>query len=467
MKRILAILLVLVLCIAAVGCTQDQTSDTADDQTSEDTTASDDTTADDSSDEGSTDSEEAQVIKIGALLPMSGAVASQGELMKMGLEAAIEYFNQNVGFTSLGDNVEIELVIADSESTPDVGLAEFEKLVTVENVAAVVGSYQSAVTSPCATLANKYKVPYVIINAISDSILSEDANYVFRPCVGSYSQQAAQEYFIKLLDGISPIEDIGFVASADDWGDGVIGSFSLIAEDMGANVAISEQVQSGIADMSGIVQKLKASDVDLTIVALQLNEALLFQRQLKEYDCNVPILAVGGGYMDSTFIASAGDTGEQVVSSAAWVYDVLNSLSADAQEWATIIESKSTTGLKMTETCCNAWLALGITLDAIDRAGSYDRQAIADALDVTDMGPDHWANMFNKHPYIRFEDTELPDGTMMYNQNFGAGLQYGQIINGEWKLIAPFDIVGDFGSDTNPMIWPPQEWGRTLNKTCQ
>ena len=461
MKRILAILLVLVLCVAAVGCTQNQTSDTADDQTSEDTTVSDDTTADDSEtadDMESTDSEEVQVIKLGALLPMSGAVASQGELMKMGLEAAIEYFNENVGFTSLGDNVEIELVIADSESSPDVGLSEFEKLVTVEDVVAVLGSYQSAVTSPCATLANKYKVPYVIINAISDSILSEDANYVFRPCVGSYSQQAAQEYFIKLLDGISPIEQIGFVGSADDWGDGVIASFSLIAEDMGADVAISEQVQSGIADMSGVVQKLKASDVDLTIVALQLNEALLFQRQLKEYDCDIPILAVGGGYMDSTFIESAGDTGEQVVSSAAWVYDVLNSLGAEAQEWAQVIEAKSTTGLKMTETCCNAWLALGITLDSIDRAGAYDRQSIADALDVTDMGPDHWANMFNKHPYVRFEDTELPDGTMMYNQNFGAGLQYGQIINGEWKLIAPFDIVGDFGSAENPMIWPPAPW---------
>jgi len=441
MKKLLAILLVIVLSVAMISCTPEQTDGTANDQTSND----------------SVDNGEVEVIKIGALLPMSGAVASQGELMKMGLEAAVEYFNENVGFTSLGD-VEIELVIADSESTPDVGLSEFEKLVTVDNVVAVLGSYQSAVTSPCATLANKYGVPYVIINAISDSILAEDANYVFRPCVGSYSQQAAQEYFIKLLDDISGVKTIGFVGSADDWGDGVIASFGLIAEDLGAEVVVSEQVQAGVADMSGIVQKLKAQDVDLTIVALQLNEALLFQRQLKEYNCTVPVLAVGGGYMDSTFIASAGDTAEQVVSSAAWVYDVLNSLSDEAQEWATVIEAKSTTGLKMTETCCNAWLALGVTLDAIERAGAYDSQSIADALDVTDMDSEHWANMFNKHPYIRFEDTELPDGTMMYNQNFGAGLQYGQIINGEWKLIAPFDIVGEFGSDSNPMIWPPQEW---------
>jgi branched-chain amino acid transport system substrate-binding protein len=445
MKKLLVILLVLVLCVSIVGCTTEQ-AEAVEETASEEATAAEETM-----------SEDVQVIKIGALLPMSGAVASQGELMKMGLEAAVEYFNENVGFESL-ENVEIELIIADSESTPDVGLAEFEKLVTVENVSVVLGSYQSAVTSPCATLANKYGVPYVIINAISDSILSEDANYVFRPCVGSYSQQAAQQYFLELLDGISPVESIGFVGSADDYGDSVLASFTTIAENIGAEITVSDQVQSGVADMSGIVQRLKAAEVDVAIVSLQLNEALLFQRQLKEYNVNIPVVAQGGGYMDSTFIDSAGDTAEQVVSSAAWIYDVLNSLDEDAQEWATVIESKSTTGLKMTETCCNAWLAMGITLDAIERAGSYESQAIADALDVTDMGTDHWANMFNQHPYIRFEDTELPDGTMMYNQNFGAGLQFGQIIDGEWKLVAPFEIVGEYGSDTNPMVWPTEEW---------
>ena len=441
MKKILVVMLALAMLLTVVGCTQ---------TTSQPTSA---TTAP----SGTTQTPaEKTVVKVGVLLPLSGSVASQGLLMKMGLDACLEYFNKEVGFKNL-QNVEIELVYADSESSPDVGQAEFEKLVSVEKVVAVLGSYQSSVSGPSATLANKYKIPYVIINSISDAILKENANYVFRPCVGTFSQEASQQAWLTALSKIKPIKTLGFVGSADDYGSGNLVSFTRITEALGIEIVVKDQVQSGVADMSGTVQKLKAANVDAVLASLQLNEALLFQKQMKEYKVNIPTLALGGGYMDTTFLSSAGDTAEYVISSSAWIPDILNSLSPAAQQYAERMKQIGN-GVNPSETSCNSWLALGITLDALDRAGKTDSESLAKALDVTDFGPEHWANMYNKHKSVKFEDGPLPDGTMMYNQNFGASLQFGQIQNGAWKLVGPFDIAGAYGSATNPLVWPAPDW---------
>ena len=142
MKKLLAILLVLILAMSVFGCTQAAPA--------EEPAAQEEATATEAAAEATeAPAAEKTVIKIGVLAPLSGAVASQGAEMKAGVTAALEYFNANVGFKNL-ENVEVEVVLADSESSPDVGVSEFEKLVTVDKVIAVLGSYQSSVTSPCA-----------------------------------------------------------------------------------------------------------------------------------------------------------------------------------------------------------------------------------------------------------------------------------------------------------------------------
>ncbi len=454
MKKTLAFALALALCVLAIGCAPAAPAPAA--------TAAPAASAAPAAPAASTapaapaaPATEKTVVKIGVLAPLSGAVASQGKLMKMGATACLEYFNKSVGFKN--QNIEVELVFGDSESTPDVGQVQFEKLINVDNCIAVIGSYQSGVTSPCATLANKYHVPYVIVNAISDGILATDANYVFRPCLGTFSQEASQQAWLEALSKITPIQNVAFVGSADDYGKGNRVSFGRITDALGMKIAVEDSVQAGVADMSGTVQKIKNGNIDVVLASLQLNEALLFQKQMKEYKCNVPIMALGGGYMDSTFLASAGDTAEYVVSSSAWVPDVLSMLSPEAGEYYTRMKEIGD-GQSPTETSCNTWLALGIVLDALDKAASVDREALAAAIDKTDMGPDDWANMYNKHQYIKFEDGKLPDGAMMYNQNYGAGLQFGQIIDGEWHLVGPFTLAGEMGGGKNVFVWPQPAW---------
>ena len=443
MKKLLAMFLVLILALSVFGCAPAATTEEP---------AATEAVAE-ATEPAATEAPavEKTIVKIGVLAPLSGAVASQGAEMKAGVTAALEYFNQNVGFKNL-ENVEIEVVFADSESSPDVGVSEFEKLVTVDKVIAVLGSYQSSVTSPCATLANKYHVPYVTINAVADTVLSQDANYVFRPHLGDSAEQYQHLEMMKALNTVSPIKKMAFVGSADDYGNSCLDMYTWIAGEIGAEMVVSEQVQSGVADMSGAVQKIKAAGVDLVIATLQVNEALLFQKQLKEYGVSVPVFAKGGGYLDATFIPSVGDAADGVLSSAQWLPDSLNFLPEEATTWANRMQEIS--GMPANECACNGWLALGIVLDCMDSAKATDSETLAAAIDKLEMGPDHWANMFFRHPLIKFEDGAKRDGTPIYNQNWNAQLQFGQLQDGVYKLVYPFSLAGEIGSATNPLIWP-------------
>ena len=445
MRRILMVALALVMMASFTACASTESTAPAPTEAPE---------AAEPAAEASEATDGKQVVQIGLLAPISGAVASQGEMMEAGLRTCIQYFEENVGFKNQ-TNVEIEVVVADTESSVDTGVAAFERLVNVDNVDLVIGSYQSAVCSPCAALANKYKVPYVICNAVSDKILAEDANYVFRPCLGDAAEMNNHLEFMQGLSALDEIKTMAYVSTADDYGNGALSIYEWVASEIGAEMVVVEQVQAGVADMSGVVQKIKQADPDICVSALQLNEALLFQRQMREYQCNVPVFAKGAGYNDSTFIASSNGTAEYVTTSTGWLKDSLQFLSEDAAVWAQKIADNNN-GLFPNEVGANAWLCTGVALDAIDRVeGEVTRESIAAALDVTDLDQDHWANIFFRHPRISFSDREV-NGTMIYNQNWDAKVQFGQLQNDEWVLVYPFSLVGTTTEDTNPIIWPPQ-----------
>ena len=444
MKKVLTIALAFLMALSVIGCA---TTPTANEPVTE---TPDQTTTEAPAEYG----EGKRVVKIGLLAPISGAVASQGQMMEAGLRTCIEYFEENVGFKNHPE-VEIQVVVADTESSVDAGVSAFERLVNVENIDIVIGSYQSAVCSPCAALANKYGVPYVICNAVSDKILAEDANYVFRPCLGDAAEKTNHLEFMQGLSELKEIKTMAYVSTSDDYGNGAFSIYQWVAEQLGAEMVLVEQVQAGVADMSGVIQKIKKANPDICVSALQLNEALLFQRQLREYQCNVPVFAKGAGYNDSTFIESSNGTAEYVTTSTGWLADSLQFLSTEATEWANKI-AENNNGLFPNEVGANGWLCTGVALDAIDRVeGEITRDSIAAALDKTDLDQDHWANIFFRHPRISFSDKEV-NGNMLYNQNWDAKVQFGQLQGDKWVLVYPFSLVGNTTEDTNPIIWPPE-----------
>src|SRR5512138_3502662 len=111
-----------------------------------------------------------KVIKIGAVYPLTGNIASTGLDCKRGAELAVDIINgkydldlplaRTAGLPNLG-GAKIELVFADTKGEPRNGQAEAERLVTEQHVVGMIGAYQSAVTKTASQATERMRIPYV------------------------------------------------------------------------------------------------------------------------------------------------------------------------------------------------------------------------------------------------------------------------------------------------------------------
>ena len=123
----------------------------------------------------------ASEIKIGTLYPVTGDLAKLGQECVNGVKLAVDEINAAGGIKSM-NGAKLDLVEADSQGKPDVGIAEVERLVQQDNVSAIIGTYQSSVAMPATQAAQRLQIPIVISMAVADDITDKGYKYIFRIC---------------------------------------------------------------------------------------------------------------------------------------------------------------------------------------------------------------------------------------------------------------------------------------------
>src|SRR5438876_11415080 len=100
-----------------------------------------------------------KAVKIGVLTPLSPpGDASAGQFIVRGAKMGAEDVNARGGV--LGGR-KIELVIEDDAGTPEKGVAGLRKLVTQDQVVAVIGQFHSSVMGAVQELAARFTIPVV------------------------------------------------------------------------------------------------------------------------------------------------------------------------------------------------------------------------------------------------------------------------------------------------------------------
>jgi branched-chain amino acid transport system substrate-binding protein len=115
---------------------------------------------------------EAGIISIGCLLPLSGDFALYGQEVLEGIELGMDIFNlQHEGRT-------IELVIKDTKGNADDAAAGLQELVNNDNVTVVIGPLASSESSAAAKKAEELGVP--IITFTQKEGITKEGGVVFR-----------------------------------------------------------------------------------------------------------------------------------------------------------------------------------------------------------------------------------------------------------------------------------------------
>ncbi len=239
-------------------------------------------------------------IKIGLLFPLTGALAPLGTDQFYGTKIAIDIVNDLFGGV-LG-RYKIEYVVADAASDPTKAASEAERLITVEKVNIIVGTYASPLLLAASEVAERYKVVYYEVGAITDSATLRGFKYLLRnqPIGGDFGIVSC----VFVHDVVAPMlgkkpEELRVAIIHEDgpYGTSVAKSNEETCKKLGLNIVLKEAYSATTTDLSGLIIKLKAASPDVLLHTGYFSDVVLFFRQAQELGFKVKvIIGHGAGY---------------------------------------------------------------------------------------------------------------------------------------------------------------------------
>ena len=314
-------------------------------------------------------------IKVGVLLPLTGAQAKFGEIEKRSYEMAAEEINAKGGV----NGKKIELLFEDDTGKPDVGRSGVEKLISREKVSVITGGYSSSVTAAATPVAQQFKVPFVVCTGSADDITEKGYDYVFRINPAASEYPASVETFLKEV--AKDVKTVALLYENSSFGQSSSKSFEEDAKRLGLKILVKEGYQAGAIDFKPILTKVKAANPDMIYMVSYVMDASLLMRQSKELRIN-PKMFVGGGagFTLPEFAKSAGDASDGVFSATLWIETLPF---PGAKEYFDKYKKKY--GDETEYHGAEAYAAMQVVADALKRAKSITPKDVRDALVATDM----------------------------------------------------------------------------------
>ncbi len=364
-------------------------------------------------------------IVLGAAVSLTGRYTTAGNHTRKGYDLAVKMINERGGVRVAGKDYRLKILYYDDESTPARGAQLAERLIRQDGVRYMLGPYSSGLTQAIAPVTERYHVPMVEGNGASRELFNKGYRYLF--AVLSTSEQYLQEAInlaaeLAQAEGRDPASLKIAVATendpfSQDVRDGVLDD----ATRYGMQVVIDDKLPRDLNDMTTTLLKVKALRPDLLLVSGHSKGAALLVRQAAELRASAPMVAIS--HCESAEVtdrARFGDTAEGILCTAQWAPTLTyrDDLFGSAGDYAALFEREY--GYIPPYQAAESSAAVMVWADALQRAGSFDTDAVREALAATDMQT-FYGN-------IRFDAT---------GKNVAKPMVLSQIQDGEYRVVAP------------------------------
>ena len=355
-------------------------------------------------------------ILLGATLPLTGTAAVAGQGLEAGLRLAAEEINADGG---IGGR-QIELQLLDDGFTPDRVVANVRRLVSQDEVYALVAPAGSQGLPGAWPFIEESGTP--VWGPVSPSDPNQQEVYLLGP-TRTTQGQVAIDYFasegVTRLAVIQQDNDLGVSAQA--------ALDEQLPKHPEMELVAQETTQTGGTDVSSAVNNVVAADPDAVLLATDNTQVALVLQQLRSRGVDVPVFADqgGAGTGGPSAVGPAGDAAEGFIGGLQ--VNLTTADQPDVEHWRELGEQydgeQGTSGFSL-----QTYSYLKAFAELLDRMGddlSYENfHAEAEALadDPISLGtvPD-------------IECGALPDGHTCV-QSAGLAIYTG----GAWELLQDF-----------------------------
>jgi branched-chain amino acid transport system substrate-binding protein len=358
-------------------------------------------------------------VKLGYILPVTGPLAFEAQLSLNGLQLAVEEINGAGGIKALG-GAKLALLPGDTQQKVELGNSEAARLID-QGVSALIGPFSSLVAYSVRQITEKNRTPFMLLAAVADNLTEGGLRYVFRvqPNGKSMSTLTMTNMFEMAKAANAPIKRVAMMHEDGNFGTTMGNHVEAFAGRLG--YALVQRIPYNLKspDFTAELSKVKAAKPDLLVISGYYGDSKLIAETASKLRIGVNALVglANAAYSNPKFIADNRELTDNLFDGNYWH----NPQSPRAKAVFAAYEKRFNSTL--TSHGVQAYTVMYVLKDALERAGSADRDKLRDALARTNL-----ADHILPQDAIKFDDT---------GENVNATPALLQVQNGKPVVVGP------------------------------
>jgi len=262
-------------------------------------------------------------IKIGTVLPLTGAFGSAGLYFRQGYGMVVDDVNNAGGLQIGSQKYHVNLIVLDDGSNGTQSRSLVEKLVTDQHVNFLLGGYDTSLVEAQEVVPDQYKIPYVEGGGAASDIFKRGYKYIFGTLAVVYDMGSTTANFLtyQIAQGKlpKPLTE-AVVYENTDHGKDYIDALTDAAKahpDL-FKIVLSQPFQLNGSDFSPLLQQVTAANVEAFLSDAHLPDFITMQRQYLQLGMYNPFISYGARGPDQAGRRALGAGADYLVAALWW-----------------------------------------------------------------------------------------------------------------------------------------------------
>jgi len=376
------------------------------------------------------------VVRLGAVLPVTGKESKIGSAYKQATELAVKEVNDAGGILVGGKKLKIELSLLDDTSDAAKSAQLVEQLITQTKVHAIIGGYGSQLVQAQSVVPERYGIPYISGGAGATSIYGR-SKWVFGTLSPVEHLATTQMDFLQdLVSGgklKAPLSIALITEQTEHGNDYAKGVKAYVAAHPGWTIALEQKFELYTADFRPLLGRVQAAKTDLFMADAHLEDFISMQRTYAQMGLRHQMITYGARGADEKARKGLGPAADYIFASGWW-----SDLLPYPQVKAFNARYRAATGVAPEWYHALGYETVRALLVALQKAGSLEPEKVRNAL-----------------AELRLTDSILPGGVLFFTKTGQADLPFVVTQNkpgGKVDLVWPKD--SRTGEPVAPIPWP-------------
>jgi len=256
-----------------------------------------------------------EVIRFGAPLPLTGALAPEALKQQQGYDLWAEQVNKAGGIKVGNKKMKVEIVYTDYQSNTPRAVQAAEKLITQDKVDFLFSPFGSGAAKAASTVSEKYGVPTIAATASSAQVYDQGYKFLF----GTFTpNDTLTTPLVDIVRQKAPgVKRVAILARNDLFPLALAQEMEKSAKQKGLEIVFFEKYAINTMDHSTALSLIKAQSPHWIFATGYINDLVLIKKQMGDQKIEAPVVTMIAGPAYQEFIDALGKSAENI-SSASW-----------------------------------------------------------------------------------------------------------------------------------------------------